>query len=150
MNRYWYFHTVNPLFWVSTSLQILHLPLDERFTTRNAFLNLAKVTPYSIDSVPLEYLPKKKQPAKLTQLDNWVSERSNLSDGAIISLEMYLYGGLIASRTVISKIKTKNQLYSKTSINLVTGHQMTQRMRFWVDGKGYASWKTYNYLAQLL
>ena len=27
---------------------LLHKPLDERFTTRNAFLNLAKATPFNV------------------------------------------------------------------------------------------------------
>lgn len=32
--------------------RIVNIPLDERFTTRIAFLNLAKITPYQIISLP--------------------------------------------------------------------------------------------------
>lgn len=32
--------------------KIVNIPLDERFTTRIAFLNLAKITPYQIISLP--------------------------------------------------------------------------------------------------
>ena len=78
---------------------ILNLPLDERFTTRNAFLNLAKVTPYNVDSVPFDYLPRRKEPAALNQIHDWVDVHANEADAGIVSLEMYLYGGLIASRT---------------------------------------------------
>ena len=78
---------------------ILNLPLDERFTTRNAFLNLAKVTPYGVESVPFEYLPRKKKPADLGNIHEWVDKHAVGADAGIVSLEMYLYGGLIASRT---------------------------------------------------
>ena len=53
---------------------ILFLPLDERYTTRVAFLNLAKVSPYCVVSPPADFLPVRKEPCDLTRLHNWVDE----------------------------------------------------------------------------
>jgi hypothetical protein len=77
---------------------VLFLPLDERFTTRDAFLNLARVTPFNILTPDRSLLPSLKQPAPLTELHQWVDENVANCDAAIVSSEMFLYGGLIASR----------------------------------------------------
>jgi hypothetical protein len=44
---------------------VLFLPLDERFTTRDAFLNLAKTTPFDILTPPVSLLPHLKVPGDL-------------------------------------------------------------------------------------
>lgn len=41
--------------------KLLNIPLDERFTTRIAFLNLAKMTPYQIQTLPAPLLPSLKK-----------------------------------------------------------------------------------------
>ena len=82
----------------SNSKIILYLPLDERFTTRDAFLNLAKVTPYCVMTPDLDLLPSLKNEAKLNEIHEWVDENIASADVAILSAEMYLYGGLISSR----------------------------------------------------
>ena len=76
---------------------VLFLPLDERFTTRDAFLNLAKVTPFQIITPNTSLLPLLRQPAPLDDLLAWVDDNIASCDAAIISSEMFLYGGLIAS-----------------------------------------------------
>jgi hypothetical protein len=80
------------------TFQVGYLPLDERFTTRNAFLNLAKVTPFDIITPPISIIPSQRQPANSTALFTWTSDAFNTSDAFVMSLEMYLYGGLIGSR----------------------------------------------------
>ncbi len=77
---------------------VLFLPLDERFTTRDAFINLAKVTPFCILTPDPSLLPSLKVPAKLPELHKWVDDNIQKADVAIISSEMYIYGGLINSR----------------------------------------------------
>jgi hypothetical protein len=77
---------------------ILYLPLDERYTTYRAFLNLAETTPYCILSPPEEMLPSWKTSADLDALHQWIDENIAQVNAMIISSEMYLYGGLIASR----------------------------------------------------
>lgn len=63
-----------------------------------AFLNLATLTPFNIISQPESLLPSLKQSINPENITNWFIETANRQDTAIISLEMYLYGGLIASR----------------------------------------------------
>jgi hypothetical protein len=82
----------------STIKRILYLPLDERFTTRDLLLNLGKITSFEIETPPKELLSKWKTPADLDSIDNFIEERISSADLLLISAEMYLYGGLIASR----------------------------------------------------
>ena len=77
---------------------VLFLPLDERFTTRDIFINLAKQAPLCVISPPIEYLPSRKVPANLTAIDLWIQGNIAKVDTFILSSEMYLYGGLINSR----------------------------------------------------
>lgn len=80
------------------TLNVFYVPLDERFTTRNAFLNLAKVTPFNITTPPLDIISSQKIPAPLPLFDNFVQQYLPAADVSIISLELYIYGGLINSR----------------------------------------------------
>jgi hypothetical protein len=82
-----------------SSLRVLYLPLDERFTTMTAFLNLAKLTPFQIVTPDISILPSLKRPANLVQLDAWIQSQIGQCDALVVSMEMYLYGGLIGSRT---------------------------------------------------
>eukprot|EP01105_Mastigella_eilhardi_P001876 TRINITY_DN1229_c0_g1_i1.p2 TRINITY_DN1229_c0_g1~~TRINITY_DN1229_c0_g1_i1.p2 ORF type:complete len:526 (-),score=187.72 TRINITY_DN1229_c0_g1_i1:2814-4391(-) len=82
----------------ASASKLLYLPLDERFTTRNAFLNLGKLVPYEILTPPTSLLPNLKVPPPLDELHAWVDENMAQADAAIISSEMYIYGGLIQSR----------------------------------------------------
>ncbi|KAH3767954.1 DUF4127 family protein [Pelomyxa schiedti] len=77
---------------------ILYLPLDERYTTRNAFLNLAGLVPWEILTPPLELLPSLKVPPPMEDLHAWVDQNMPYATAAIISSEMFIYGGLIQSR----------------------------------------------------
>ncbi len=79
--------------------RVLYLPLDERFTTRNAFLNLAKVTPFEIVTPPVADISLYKRAADLAAVDAWVAANAPGAAAFVVSLEMYLYGGLIQSRT---------------------------------------------------
>ena len=77
---------------------LLFVPLDERFTTRVAFLNMASITNYEIVSMPESLLPSLKKSSPPTDIVSWFSQQIGPTDGAVLSLEMLLYGGLISSR----------------------------------------------------
>lgn len=68
-------------------MTVLFLPLDERFTTRDAFLHLALTTTFQVISPPAEILPHHKVPANLTALDAWMKTNMPRADAAIISAE---------------------------------------------------------------
>eukprot|EP01116_Phalansterium_solitarium_P004375 TRINITY_DN15373_c0_g1_i1.p1 TRINITY_DN15373_c0_g1~~TRINITY_DN15373_c0_g1_i1.p1 ORF type:complete len:326 (+),score=101.91 TRINITY_DN15373_c0_g1_i1:99-1076(+) len=78
---------------------VLYLPLDERFTTRDAFLNLARVTPFDVVTPDPAIIPHLRVPANLTALAAFVDANVASANSVIMSAEMFLYGGLIASRT---------------------------------------------------
>ena len=82
----------------SCSGTVLFIPLDERFTTRNAFLNLTTLTPYCVLTPPTEILCQHKTSANITALFSWMEKSLPTADVIIASMEMLLYGGLIASR----------------------------------------------------
>lgn len=92
----------------AASLRVAYLPLDERFTTRDAFINLAAVTPFAIDTPAASTLSLQRRPADLALLDAWTAAAFASADAAVVSLELYLYGGLIASR--ISNASTADVL----------------------------------------
>ncbi len=64
-----------------------------------AFLNLASTTPFAVASPPVNLLPHLKQFPPLDQLHEWVENTLPTVNTLIISCEMFLYGGLIASRS---------------------------------------------------
>jgi hypothetical protein len=61
-------------------------------------LNLGATTPYCIITPDTNILPSLKQPAQIDALHTWVDNNIASADVMIVSAEMYLYGGLIASR----------------------------------------------------
>eukprot|EP00939_MAST-03C_sp_MAST-3C-sp1_P003853 g3853.t1 len=83
-------------------MKVGYLPLDERFATRGMFLNLARVTEesggWTIETPDLSLISSRHRPANLTAIDEWIDRVSERADALVISTEMYLYGGLIASR----------------------------------------------------
>lgn len=78
---------------------LLFLPLDERFTTRDLTLNLARLAPqFNVLTPPPALLPLHKRAANPKTLMEWVEQRAAAADVLIASFEMIVYGGLIASR----------------------------------------------------
>lgn len=71
----------------SSPFTVLFLPIDERFTTYDAFLNLARATPFRVLAPPPALLPSHKVPAPLPELDQWMATNLPLADAAVISAE---------------------------------------------------------------
>ena len=80
------------------ALRVAYLPLDERFTTRQAFLSLAAATPFQVDTPAAAAISLQRAPADLAALDAWAAAAFAAADAAVVSLELFLYGGLISSR----------------------------------------------------
>jgi len=77
---------------------LIFVPLDERFTTRVAFQNLALLTPYDLNSLPDNLLPSLKlAPAPPDDIVSWFDTQLSTTgaEGSVLSIEMLLYGGLI-------------------------------------------------------
>ncbi len=85
---------------------LLFLPLDERFTTRELFLSDAKLTPFKILTPDTALLPRQKIAPEMNSLRDWTRLAAKDSDVGIISAEMLVYGGLIASRISDDSLET--------------------------------------------
>lgn len=83
---------------------LLYLPLDERFTTRELFLSNAQITPFHILTPNDSILPHKKNLPEIKTLLDWTQKTAKISDVGIISAEMLLYGGLLGSRISLDSV----------------------------------------------
>jgi hypothetical protein len=59
---------------------------------------LVPIVQFTLITPPMSLLPIQKTPAPLEALLQWVDDNIGGADAAVISSEMFLYGGLIASR----------------------------------------------------
>jgi hypothetical protein len=83
------------------SYTVLYIPLDDRFATRGYFLSLAQTTPFNVTTPPSELIPgrnAKTTSTNFTALFAFLADKLRSADVAVISAEMMLYGGLVASR----------------------------------------------------
>ena len=108
---------------------VMYLPLDERYTTRDAFLNLARVTPFKVLTPPVSVISNRKEPADLDAIDRWVAENAGVASAFVVSLEMYVYGGLIQSRISNSTQEAVGQRLQK----LVQLHADFPKLRLYVS-----------------
>ena len=100
---------------------LMYIPLDERYATRGMFLNMVRMTEKKpVLSPSAEMLPSRKKSASPEQILNWMETNQDNISTAIVSLEMVLYGGLIASRisnetttTILNRLE-RFQRISKT------------------------------------
>ncbi len=79
-------------------MDIIYVPLDERPCNYKFMPMLAKDTDYNVLVPPPELLGRKKTPARVEALWNWVFENAKSAEGAILSIDMLVYGGIIPSR----------------------------------------------------
>ncbi len=96
--------------------RLLFLPLDERFTTRDLFLSYAIISRFQVITPDKVMLPHKKVFPDMKSLLAWTESSARKAKSAIISAEMLLYGGLIASRTSIdsfSEIRARLMILEK-------------------------------------
>lgn len=101
---------------VKKSANLLYLPLDERFTTRELFLSDAQITHFHILTPEESILPHKKSLPEMKTLLDWTEKTAKTSDVGIISAEMLLYGGLIGSRISLdslSDVQKRLQILTK-------------------------------------
>ncbi|MEJ6950465.1 DUF4127 family protein [Natronospora cellulosivora (SeqCode)] len=147
---------------------ILYIPLDERFTTRDAFIHLAKLTPYKVITPSRELLPSMKNPADIDKLHSWISKHIKKSDFLVLSAEMFLYGGLINSRLSFDKTelllkrldkireyKKKNpslKIYLSTVIMRIPAYNLdAEEPDFWQwHGKDIFDYSYYNHRYKVL
>ena len=80
-------------------MNILYIPLDERPCNRMYPQQLAALRDdLTLVVPPMALLGKKKQAAEVDELWDWIHKQVRTCQGAIISIEMLVYGGLLPSR----------------------------------------------------
>ncbi|HBE9108971.1 TPA: DUF4127 family protein [Clostridioides difficile] len=92
-------------------MKILYVPLDER-PCNIKFPSLITASRKDVELIipPKSLLPKKKKPADIGGLWEFVLEQSKNCQYAVISLDMLLYGGLLPSRI---HTETKEVVYKR-------------------------------------
>ncbi|MGQ9856077.1 MAG: DUF4127 family protein [Fervidobacterium sp.] len=112
-------------------IRVLYLPLDERFCTKDYFLHLCSV--FRIDVELPDALGVKKCPGDHDYVFHWLSENSNEKDLVLVSLDQYLHGGLIPSRTdmltdqtLLSRLRKLISLTTNKKLNMYCAKTITR------------------------
>lgn len=86
--------------------EILFLPVDERFCTRDYFLLLSEAGGIKVSTPPVSLLGAKKIPPDMKRLHNWIERHAQSCELLILSLDMLVHGGLIPSRMSLESLET--------------------------------------------
>ena len=76
------------------------IPLDDRPVSTADPVLLAQLAGAEVLIPPPKLLGHRDQPGNTEALGRWWLENANAADGWVIALDMLLYGGLVASRTI--------------------------------------------------
>jgi hypothetical protein len=106
--------------------RIIYVPLDERPCNYGFPVQLAEITNYKLVVPPRELMGDKKVPANVEGLWQWLFEEVKSAEGAILSIDTLIYGGIVPSRlhnftveqclTRFEKLKELKQLNQKLKI----------------------------------
>ena len=77
---------------------ILVVPLDSRPPCTDYLVSLARMAGYQIILPPRELMDSYQKPANVVHMRKWLQQNVALADAAIISVDMLIHGGLLASR----------------------------------------------------
>lgn len=80
-------------------MNIIFIPLDNRPCTMNFPEILADIVNYKLIMPPSDILGNYVKPGHPLKLLNWLEDNDTNAEAAIISIDMIIYGGLIASRS---------------------------------------------------
>ncbi|MCK9166625.1 MAG: DUF4127 family protein [Acholeplasmatales bacterium] len=86
--------------------KIIVLPLDERPCNYNFNYLMALETNYEIIRPPLNILGDKKKPGNINKINQWLKEVSQDAYGAIIAVDILVYGGIVPSRLHYDDVST--------------------------------------------
>jgi hypothetical protein len=89
-------------------MKIGFLPLDERPCNFKFPQYIARIAGVELTLPPKEILSRKRTPADLKAIDEWLERESDNFDALVLSIDMFTYGGLIASR--ISQVSTEESV----------------------------------------
>lgn len=79
-------------------IKMVYLPLDERPCNYDFPALLVKGTGINMVRPDMAWMGRKKQPGDTERLAGWLEEECRDADGAVVSLDTLLYGGIVPSR----------------------------------------------------
>ncbi len=91
---------------------ILLIPLDSRPPCTDYVSSLARMAGFQVLLPPSEMLDNYRQPGNTAALRNWLSHNASLADSAIISVDMLVHGGLLASRKGLGSVETAEGVFN--------------------------------------
>lgn len=77
----------------------IFIPLDNRPVCYDYPVRVMEAAGYKIYTPPAKFLATRTAPADTEKLWDWLEHRAEKVDGAVISTDALIYGGLVASRT---------------------------------------------------
>ncbi len=100
--------------------RIVYIPLDERPCNYNFPILLGEITDnYKLITPPMDIMGDKKTPANIEALWKWLEKEIEAADGAILSFDTLIYGGIIPSRLhYLSLEECKNRIEKLRDIKL--------------------------------
>ena len=83
-----------------TARKVILLPLDSRSQTMDFPVNLGKLGNINILLPPIELMDNNTEPAQKDDLLTWLEANVSDADAIILSTDLLLHGGLVASRRI--------------------------------------------------
>jgi hypothetical protein len=84
--------------------RVLFVPLDDRPATREVVLDLLPLLGVTWDTPPKDLLGHRRRPADLDALFRWADHEASTADVLIASAEVFIHGGLVASRLSVDSM----------------------------------------------
>lgn len=107
---------------------ILLVPLDSRPPCTEYVVKLARMAGFQVVMPPPETLDDYHRPANKTAIASWMLQHASQADAAIISVDMLLHGGLLASRQGLASPAD----IEKTITMLIELHRQHPQLKLYV------------------
>jgi hypothetical protein len=85
--------------------RVLFIPLDDRPATREMVLDLLPLLGVPWDTPPRDLLGHRRSPADVDALFRWAEREAPSADALIVPAEMFVHGGLVASRLSVDPME---------------------------------------------
>lgn len=101
--------------------KIMYIPLDERPCNYEYPQSILDISDYELLRPPFTLLGKKKKPADIDKIWTWMKENVDEVTHLVISIDMFLYGGIVPSRlhqdSLQEVVKRLNRIKELKKIN---------------------------------
>lgn len=128
--------------------RLVAVPLDDRPVNHQALAQLAGVAGVRVSLPPRRLLGRFRKPGDCERLREWLESQLPGADGAVLSLDMLCYGGLVASRAGdVSQDEAIGRLYAvkrslyRARVPAVASSVLLRQSTTVSDAASLARWK---------